>query len=204
MGKRSVAAALVALIAGTASAGNYVLRIDGKEYELDLGERTTATLPDGRAIEVELRRTPVAGYKTSGFSFSHSSQFTPSRTKVDDGIYQTMMTTPSGTMVLVQEYAGTDPSTLVDFMLTQLLKEEVQYGYQITKAAASKALADGKTMAGKRAVSKFRNDEYERHVLAYGTRDAGILIVTQVEKSAPDPDLAMLDLFWKSLRIMIQ
>jgi hypothetical protein len=32
----------------------------------------------------------------------------------------------------------------------------------------------------------------------------GILIVTQVAKDASSEDLAMLDLFWKSLRITIK
>jgi hypothetical protein len=204
MKKLSGTVVLVMLFASAALAGNYTLKIDGKKHEIDLGAKTTVTLADGRKVEVELEKKTIADFKTNNFSFSHPSHVTPSRTDLGDGIHQTMMATPSGTMVMIQEYSGTNPSGLVDFMLTELLKEEAEYGYDIIKTAASKQLADGKTMTGKRAVSKHRTDEYERYVLCYGIRDAGVLILTQVEKAASRQDLTMIDLFWKSLQVTIK
>ena len=35
-------------------AGNYLLTIDGKPYELDIGELTTATLQNGQKVQVKL------------------------------------------------------------------------------------------------------------------------------------------------------
>jgi hypothetical protein len=195
---------LVMVFLSTAIAGNYILKIDGKAYEIDLGAKATVALADGRKVEVVLEKKLIADFKTSNFSFSHPSHVTPSRTDLGDGVYQTMMATASGTMIMIQEYFGINPSGLVDLMLAELLKEEAEYGYDITKTEASKTLANGKTVTGKLAVSKYRADEYERYVLCYGVRDAGILIMTQVEKAAPRQDLTIIDLFWKSMEITMK
>ena len=204
MRKIAVVVVLITFFAGAAFARNYILTIDGREYEIDLGTKTTVALADGRKVDVELEKKSIADFKTSNFSFSHPSHVTPSRTNIGEGIYQTMMATPSGTMVLIQEYAGIDPSELVDFMLNELLKEEVQYGYDITRTAAIKKLNDGKTVSGKLAVSRHRTTEYERYVFTYGVRDAGILIVTQAEKAAPRDDLMLIDIFWDTMQVTMK
>jgi hypothetical protein len=115
------------------------------------------------------------------------------------------MATPTGTLVMVQEYSDIDPSTLTDLLLTELTKEEAQYGYEITKQEASKTLSDGRTVTGRRAISKYQTSEYERWVVGYGAKDAGLIIVTQVEKKSASPDdVAMIDLFWKTMTISMK
>ena len=199
-----VAVVAIASLACTALAGNYIITIDGKRYEVDLDKRFTVALQDGKTVQVALEKKDIAAFSAGVFSFSHPSHVAPARTDLGDGVHQTMMVTPSGTMVMIQEYSGINPSGLVDFMLTELLKESVQYGYKITKTPASKKLADGRTVTGKRAVSKYQADVYDLFVLCYGTRDAGIMIITQIEKAAPREDVAMIDMFWKSMRISIR
>lgn len=189
------------LLAGQALAGNYILTIDGKEHELDLGKGASIELANGQEVQVFLEKKLIVEFTTDNFSFSHPNNVTPSRTALGNGIHQTMMATPSGTLVMVQEYAGMNPSGLTDLMLNELLKEEKKYGYTITKSPASKTLADGKTVTGKVAVSEYRTDRYERFVLCYDAHDAGILILTQAESAAPAQDLKMIDLFWKSMRV---
>ena len=204
---RSTVLAIVAglgLTISMAHAGNYILTIDGKRYEVDIDTPVLVALQDGRKVRAELGKKSIASFKTSAFSFDHPSAVSPSRTDLGDGVHQTMVVTPSGTMVMIQEYLGMNPSALVDFMLSELMKEEVQYGYKVTKSPATKKLADGRRVSGKRAISKYRADEYERYVLCYGMRDAGIMIVTQVERAAPREDKAMLDQFWKTMRMSLR
>jgi hypothetical protein len=200
---------LVAIVAGVSLSsvvlgGNYILTVDGKRYEIDLDAPVRVSLQDGRSVNVELEKKKVATFKTGAFSFDHPSHLAPARTDLGDGVHQTMMTTPSGTVVMIQEYDGMNPSGLVDFMLTELLKEEVQYGYKITKSDARKKLADGRTVTGKRAVSTYRADQWDRYVLCYGARDAGVMIITMFEKASPREDQAMLDLFWKTVSVSMK
>jgi hypothetical protein len=202
MKKAIVAILAVASLSSVALGGNYILTVDGKRYEIDLDASVRVPLEDGRSVTVELARKKVATFKTGAFSFDHPSDFAPARTDLGDGVHQTMMTTPSGTVVMIQEYDGMNPAGLVDFMLTELLKEEVQYGYKITKSEARKKLADGRTVSGKRAVSIYKADEWDRYVLCHGVRDAGIMIITMIEKASPREDQAMLDLFWKTMSVL--
>ena len=185
-------------------AGNYLLTIDGKPYELDIGELTTATLQNGQKVQVKLEKKDIATFKTEMFSFNHPSGFAPSKTDLGDGVYQTIMATPTGTMVMIQEYTGLNPCGLIDMIVTELTKEEVHYGYTITKRDVSKKLADGQTVTGKFVVSKYRKDENQRNVLCYGAKDAGLVIVTQLDNDTPSEDMAMMDLFWKTLTILVK
>lgn len=63
-----------------ALAGNYILTIDGKQYELDLGEPTTVTIRGDQKVQLKLEKKDVIVFKTSTFSFSHPSSATPART----------------------------------------------------------------------------------------------------------------------------
>ena len=185
-------------------AGNYLLTIDGKTYELDIGEMTTATLQNGQKVQVKLEKKDIATFKTEMFSFNHPSGFVPSKTDLGDGVYQTVMATPSGTTVMIQEYMELNPCGLIDMLVTELTKEEVHYGYTITKKDVSKQLAEGHTVTGKLVVSKYRKDENQRNVLCYGAKDAGLVIVTQLDNDTPSEDMAMMDLFWKTLTILVK
>jgi hypothetical protein len=204
MKTRVLTAIAIGLWGCVALAGNYVLTIDGKQFELDLGEATTVTTQGGQRLEVKLEKKDIATFKTDTFSFNHPSSVTPSKTDLGDGIYQTMMATPAGTLVMIQEYSGMNPSGFVDLMITELTKEEAQYGYKITKEGVSKKLSDGHTVTGKRVISKYQTTEYERYVLCYGAKDAGILIVTQVDKDASPEDLRMIEQFWKTMTILMK
>lgn len=204
MKTRSLTAIALGLWGSVSLAGNYILTLDGKPYELDLGAAETVTMASGQKVQVKLEKKDIALFKTDAFSFSHPSGVTPSKTELGDGIHQTMMATPSGTVVMIQEYSGIDPSGIVDLLLTEVTKEEVQYGYDITKNDITKTLTDGHTVRGKHAVSKYRTTEYERYVVSYGAKDAGIIIFTQVEKAASREDLAMIELFWKTMAILLK
>ncbi len=187
-----------------AFAGNFILIIDGKRHEIDLDVHEAVVLEGGQKIQVLLEKKDIIEFKTENFVFSHPNEVTPARSDVGDGIHQTIMATPLGTMVLIQEYVGMDPSGIVDFMLSELVKEEVDYGYEISKSDASKTLADGTELKGRRGLSKYQGDEYDRYVLSYGRRDSGLLIVTQVEKAAPKEDLDMIEQFWKSFSVSME
>ena len=204
--KARVTALIVVLgvICGQAGAADYTLTIDGKQYEVDIGKASTITLPDGRKIRVTLDKKATLFFKSENFSFEHPGRLSPARTDLGDGIFQTMMMSPMGTLIIIQEHTTMNPCGLTDMMLNELTKEEVEYGYEITKGPSSKRLSSGIELQGKTAVSKYKGDEYTRYVLCHEARDTGLMIVTQIEKAAPEEDLDMIEMFWKSLRISIK
>ena len=192
------------MMCGHAFAANYILMIDGKEYDIDIGKQQVVELNDGRNLRVTLRKKDVVSFKTDSFTFDHPSRFSPSRTDLGDGAYQTIMTSPIGTAVMIQEYRNMDRSDLVDQMLNEFTKEEEQSGYKITKQQTTKTLTDGTKLTGKMAISKHKGIEYTRHVLIYRKRDAGLLIVTQFEKANLSIDRQIIDLFWGTLKVSLK
>ncbi len=194
----------VIALCGYAVAGNYLLSIDGQEFEIELGEETALSLPDGNRVQIKLNKKAIVRFQTDTFSFEHPSAFTPSRTNLGGGIHQTMMSSPVGTLVMVQEYGDIDPSTLVDLMLNELTKEEKNYGYEIVTSPITKKLADGTTLSGKKATSTYRNEQRTLHVLYHAVKDAGILFVTGIDRDATSEDQAMMTTFWKSLTLSLE
>ena len=199
-----ISIACVAFFCSHAIAGNYILTIDGKKHEVDVGKQTTIELSDGKKLQVTLKKKAIVSFSAENFSFDHPSSVAPSRTDLGDGIHQTIMTTPLGTLVLVQEYANMDPAGLVDIMLNELTKEEKQYGYKITNSPAKINLSRGKTLTGKKSIATYRGEQTTRHVLCYSIRDAGVMVITQVAKDAPPKDKAMVDAFWETFKISLK
>lgn len=200
----TLTAIAIGLWGGVALAGNYKLTIDGKQYELDLGETAEVAIQGGQKVQVKLEKKEVAEFKANAFSFSYPSNVTPSKTDLGDGNLQTMMATPTGTLVIVQEYSEINPSEMIDLILTEATKEEVGAGYNLTTKEFSKKLSDGRTVTGKCAITKNRTNEYERYVLSHRVKDGGIVIITQVEKNASRNDLEMIDQFWKTMKILMK
>lgn len=190
------------LVGGTATAANYTLNIDGKEYDLDLGKQATVILPDGRTHAVVLTQKSIVTFKTGNFSFDYFSRLSSSRTDLGSGIHQSMVMSPLGSCILVQEYSSLNPSNLIDLMIVELTKEETAYGYQFSTTPISKTLPDGTVLTGKTVVSTYNEKGITRQVLTYGARDSGLLFVTQIDKSNQGEDGRMIDLFWRTLKVL--
>ena len=201
--KRSIAtsAAIVMLAAG-GFGQNYTIAIDGKETPIDLAKPTPVKLADGRTVTLVLKQKEVVRFTSDAFSFEHKSIFSPSRTKLDENAYQTMMASPQGTVVMIQEYGSINPAPLIDMLLKELTKEEVKYGYKYAESPARQTLSDGTVLTGKKAVTTYRDDEWTRSVLCYGGKDEGILVVTAVEKGNWKQDGDIIDRFWKTFKIL--
>jgi hypothetical protein len=106
-----------------------------------------------------------------------------------------------GTLVLIQEYNTMNPTTLVNLMLQELTKEQINYGYKMHKETYSKALKDGTELGGKRAILKYNDEEEYWTVLAYGRKDRGFLVITKIDKENLDTEKNIIDLMWETLQI---
>ena len=103
---------VVLLLSNLALAGNYILVIDGKEYEVDLDEKASIQLPDGKALNVTLKKKAVVTYKTDMYSFDHPNEVTPSRQRLGQGVHQMLVSTAHGTAIIVQDFPGMGPASL--------------------------------------------------------------------------------------------
>jgi len=199
---RLIAALIVICLCTTSAlAANYTLTIDGKAFDLDLDREQAIKLSAKQELRVTLSLFAIVTFTTENISFDHPGTLAPSRTDLGDGVFQTMLASPRGTLVMVQEFTSVDPSPFIDLMLGELTKEELQAGYKVTTSAATQKLAGGEILNGKLSVSVSEDDEYTRQVLSYGGKESGVMIVTQIEAGSSDADKAMIDIFWQSLKV---
>jgi hypothetical protein len=182
-------------------AEDYVITINGISKEIGLDKETTLILPDGTSLNLTLHQKEYLLFTGDFFSFEHKNEYKPNRNDLGDGVFQTMIATPLGTGILVQEYMQMNPTHLVDFMLNELTKEEVDYGYKYSEEKVSKKVGDV-TFTGMQAVTTYPGEEWTRSVLAYGWKDKGILIITFIEKDNYENEKELIEHLWESFEIV--
>lgn len=182
------------------AAENYILEINGRTYDVGLGEEKRVELPGGETLRLNLSMKEYVSFESELYKFSHKSIYKATKTDLGEGIFQTMIITPLGTGVLIQEYTTMNPTMLVDMMLRELTKEEVDYGYAYKEKKITRKVG-ARTLKGKQATTTYQDEEWTRAVYAYGTRDAGILVITFMEKDNEKEDKHLVDDLWKTLEL---
>jgi hypothetical protein len=180
---------------------NYEITINGKKLDVTLGREYEAKLESGETVKFKIIKKAIATYKDAFISFQHKSDLTISSTDLGDGVRQTMTSTALGTLILFQEYSLMNPSSLVDLMLQELTKEQINYGYKIHKEPDSKVLKDGTKLEGTKATLTYKSEQEYWSVLAYGKKDSGFLVIIKIDKENLDAEKDIIELMWKSLQI---
>ena len=192
---------IVWFFAGDVYAGeeykNYELIIDGKAYDLNINEEIEAVVNSGKTVTVILRKKPYIQYSDQMVSFQHKSKLSVSSQDLGDGISQLMSTTATGTLIMIQEYSGMNPSMLVPMMLKELTKESVDYGYKMTQENVTHKLNSGIIITGLKATLKYKGEESYWEVLAYGKKDTGVLVITQIDREFIKTDKEIHSHFWR-------
>ena len=199
---------LAGLIVGAAAAAagegakNFVLSIDGQEVGIDLGESIEVTAADGQRMKVSLKRAEQVTFHGGMLSFTHRGDLTVSSTTLDKDITQHLLASANGTVIIVQEYTGLDPTSLLELMLTTITEEPVAAGGKLTKAESTREVP-GRQLKGLKAEVASGSDK--THVEAYtvGTKGKGLVIITQLSDDYREVDQGLLDGFWKSLEIKL-
>ncbi len=194
----------ICLLALSSTAANYSIVVNGTSHDIDIGKEISVNLANGTPLTITLNKKAIVTFSTDNFSFDYSGDGAPSRSDIGDGIFQTMMSSPLGTLVLLQEYGTTDPSSLIDLMIKELTKEEKKYGYTITETPSQMKIGSGILFKGKKSVVKYKGEETTRQVLVHSVKDGGVMVITSIGSDASEADKKMIDIFWKSLKISMK
>jgi hypothetical protein len=180
---------------------NYEISINGETYDISLGRDYQIKSDSGETLNFRVNKKAVMTYKNGYISFQHKSDLAISSTELGNGIRQTMTNTALGTLVLIQEYSKMNPASLVNLMLQELTKEQINYGYKMQKEAYFQTLKDGTKVTGKRAILKYNEEEEYWTVLAYGKKDRGLLVITKIDKENLETEKNIIELMWETLQI---
>lgn len=194
--------ALVLLLSSAVSfAGeNYEIEINGHIYEIELDKEKRLALPDGVKLRIKLSLKEYINFESQFFSFSHKNIYKPSKSDLGSGVYQTLIATPRGTAIMIQEYTTLDPSSLVDIMLKAATKEKIEYGYEYEEKEVVRTIGNLE-LKGKEAIATYKQNRWTFFVYSYGAKDVGIVVITMTLESNADKDKQLIDDFWKTLRI---
>jgi hypothetical protein len=195
---------IIGFISLARAGGDYVLELDGKKFEMSLDSKTNLVLPDGKSVSATLKEKEIVTFEGQLFSFEHKSSVTPQRVELQKDLSQTTLNiSPVGGVIIVQEYTHLNPVSTVDRMIAALTKKDVAAGYELAQENAERHLADGTVLKGKKVTTTQGDKQWIRNVLATGRNGEGVLVVTIVSARHADEDGAVIEAFWKSLRLKL-
>jgi hypothetical protein len=181
---------------------NYVLTIDGREVGIDLGDSLEVEAGGGQKVKIGLRRAEQITFRGAFLSFAHRGDLAVSTSKLDKDLTQHLLASGNGTVIIVQEYAGLDPTSLLELMLTTITQESIAAGGKMSKSGTTRE-AGGRQIQGLKAEVVNGSDKMHVETYALGQSDKGVVIITQIADDYRDIDQALLDGFWKSLQLKL-
>lgn len=179
---------------------NYILIIDNDSIKINLNTEYSHKINSGKNLTVQIIQPKILTYQDEMISFNYDKSLNVSTTKIDEGIEQCMLMNAMGNGIIIQKYSTMNPTDLTDFMLSEITKESISYGYTKEEEPFEKKLADGKTIIGKKATLNYKGEDEVYTVAAYGAKDEGIIVLTMM-LSTDFESKSMIDLFWNSLKI---
>lgn len=185
-------------------ATEYTLRIDGKNYPLILGEEQMIRLPDGEEVLVRVDQKEILEFRQEKYSFSHPKELRPRRKNVGGGDWETTMTTPSGTMLVIHESEKDDNAEIAELFLKDLEEEEEMAGYMRKTTKALQTLADGRQLHGHHILSTGDDGTILRHLYRFPRKNSSLLIFTEMKEENGETDQKVLDLFWNTLNLKMK
>jgi hypothetical protein len=189
-------------LSSIATAGNYILTIDGIAYEIDLSQPKNIKTKKG-TMAVSLVKKAIGTYSSDGVSFDHPSNITPTSTQLNPDTKQIMMIEGTGNLFLLQVHKNIDTSTLIPILESELTKEEVGVGYKKTSRPTAFKLNNGDILRGRkvRTEDSKSSEFYERYILSCPTASGGIIAVIQTSELELDgQDIHLMTKALKSLK----
>lgn len=184
-------------------AGDYILHMDGRDYELNLGKKELISLPDGSLMAVTLEPVRILEFQGESFSFSYASTLTPVEAGFGSEV-ELRMSTASGSMISIREYEIVNRTLFLEIFMEAMEGTLLAAGYEIKTEQARKILSDGTELEGRVCVSALKDVEYTNEIYMFSGKKSCLLILTEMERENAEKDRKVLDLFWESLKITIE
>jgi hypothetical protein len=183
---------------------NYVLSVEGTDYEIGLDGSVVAKTKEGKDITIGLKRKEFSTFTKDVVSFEHRSDLSVAATDIERDIHQYLTASALGTLIIIQQYDTLNPSSLTELMLKQLSADDLATGYTMDKSDFSRTLADGTVMKGLRANLKHKNDDVDLQVLATDSGDGGVIAMTRINHDMGAAEAPIIDRFWATLKLKKQ
>lgn len=183
---------------------NYLLSVDGKEYEIGLDGSVVAKTKQGQDITIVLKRKEFSTFTNGVLSFEHRSDLSVASTDIEKDIHQYLTASALGTLIIIQQYDSISPATLTELMLQQLSRDDLATGYEMEKSDFSRTLSDGTVLKGLRANLKHKSDDVDLQILASDGEESGIIAITRNNRDMGAAEEPIVERFWATLKLKKQ
>ncbi len=181
--------------------GNYTLTINGTTIELDLGAEQKLKLPDGKDLTLILKRKETNIFTSKGVSFEYPGNLNVATSEIDKDIFQHLMASARGTVILVQTYGDLDATKMVDLMTGKMTDDDVAIGDQRDTKTHSRTLADGTVLTGTRSTLKGPGDDVVVEVMAIRQGRGGTMLITRIDNETAPEEAPIIERFWTTLTL---
>ncbi|WP_394747596.1 hypothetical protein [Spongiimicrobium salis] len=184
--------------------GNYILVINKDSLKVALDQDYAYTTPSGEEVSLKIVQPNILTYSDEMISFKYDKSNSVSNTAIEKGIAQCMILKSTGNGFIVQKYENMNPSSLTQFMLSEITKESISYGYTMEQKTFKKELQGGQQLEGVEAILTYKGEKEVYTVATYGHKDQGIIVITMLlSEDFVAADKPMIDLFLNSLQVKI-
>jgi hypothetical protein len=157
---------------------------------------------NGTKLKFRITSKDTLTYTNSFYSFLYPKAFKVSNSNIDIGIDQTSILTAEGSGILIQKYESINPTSLNEFILKEMTKESISYGFKSTRSTYKRKLKSGQEIEVTKAVLRYKDDVNIYEVASIGKKDAGLIVVTmKMDEDVNSQGQRVIDLMWQSLKV---
>jgi hypothetical protein len=179
-----------------------------EDYTIQLGDTSFSAALDksynisvnGKLIEIKISQKDTLTFVDELYTFKYLKGFKVSKSKIDEGISQLVLLSAEGTGLIIQQYENLNPTNLIEFMLTELTKESISYGFESKRSTHELTLKNGKKTTVTKAVLTYKDEINTYEIAALGNKDSGIIITTmKMDNTENSQGQKLINLMWQSL-----
>jgi hypothetical protein len=175
--------ALLFLFLNVQAQERYLLIIGTDTLSITADRQYIFLTSDGRELPIELKKQRIQAYESRVIKFQYPSDVEVSVTDLDEGVQQVTVLTEDGTGYFIQEFSNTRPGDIINLMMAELTKENIQKGYQAREETFEKILRDGKLLLGRKRTLTYKGNIETYTVASFGAQNKGILLVMVTNNS---------------------
>lgn len=200
MMKKQILMLLAVVFSITVSAQeDFTIQVNDTTFGLEI-DKGYSVMIDGKKVNIKVTAKDTLLYDDALFSFKYPKEYKPSKMVLDGGIEQIMLITAAGSGVIFQKYDNLNPSILNELMLSEVTKESVSYGYELTRDDYSRKLKSGQMVDVDKAILTYKGEKGIYEVASIGKKDEGIIIMTVVsDETLSVEGKRLIDFVWGSL-----
>lgn len=181
--------------------GNYILIVGKDSIYFDLNKQFEINLKNSEKNKVKIIQSEYQTYSDEMVRFKYHRSLGVSNSIVDEGIEQCLVANSTGTGFLIQKFKSLNPESFTSFMLQEITKESVNYGYKKIEIPFYRKLKSGHKVEGIKATLTYKDEKEEYTVFSFGKKDEGLIFVTmKMYDSNVDNDI--INTFLDSLEIL--